>query len=116
DSLNATMELPCIVNAFDGHLEGRGRETIHRKKWLDILNRTAQGKIDPKQAMTEFLQSLNAFFSDFEKRLKRADKTLTYPNAKTAVYKYQKIGTFLAANEDFTVSNKYLELMLRGKN
>lgn len=112
EALNMTVELPAIVNAFDGHLEGRYEFTRHVETCLDILNDTSRGIIDPIQGMNRFFREMGKFFDRYEKNQIKKGKTAT-PNTNRRIWQYEKEATFSAANQDLTLNYDYLYLMLR---
>jgi hypothetical protein len=63
--LNATVELPDCVNKFDSLCEGKnGAQSKGLRKQLQpVLQKVAQAKITPIQAMTYFFQQMNVFFT-----------------------------------------------------
>lgn len=113
EALNMTVELPSIVNAFDGHLEGRYEPTRYVENCLDILNSASKGEIDPIQAMNRFFRAMNSFFLRYEKNhIKKGKSDTRLTDVK--VWEYEKEGTFQGANaETMTINDDYLYLMLR---
>lgn len=112
ETLNMTVELPEIVNGFDGSLEGRAKQSPYTREALEILNKASKKEIDPKEGMNAFIKLINQFFINYEKKhfLKRNCKM---PKATKKVWEYEKIGSFLSANEDNeTMSEDYFYLML----
>lgn len=114
DSLNMTVELPTVVNDFDGQLEGRYSKTPYTLDCLAILNKTAKGELTPPAAMQQFFQVMNRFFNIYERDYILTGKN-DYPQAKKLIWQYQKQGTFIAANPDLSIKNEYLHAMLRIK-
>ena len=112
--LNSTVELPGIVNNFDGHLEGRSKQTIYTQECLNIVNRVAKAEIDPKEGMNAFLKIMQAFFMHIEYDYLKKKNKLANHAAFSKVWEYEKRGTFLAAYKDTTtIDDHYMELMLR---
>jgi len=112
DALNMTVELPSVVNAFDGHIEGRYEPTRHVEACLEILNEAARGEIDPIQGMTRFFRTMNSFFERFEKNHLKKGRGDT-PMTDLRIWEYQKAGTFEAAKPDLSVNEDYVYMMLR---
>lgn len=126
ETLNMTVELPNIVNAFDGHLEGRYQPTKYVNECLNILNEVSKGTMSPQEGMSAYFKVMNIFFSGLEKKYFNKNKIenteqvsklkegpIDTPDAFKKVWEYEKEGTFLAANEDMTLNKDYLYLMLR---
>lgn len=109
ETLNMTVELPHIVNVFDGYIEGGSRLSEYTKACLNIANRVSRGEIDPRAGINEFLQVMDIFFMHFEKNYittesaeEKADK------AMQLVWEYEKKGTFKATEgNNLTVSDAY---------
>lgn len=112
DSLNMTVELPTIVNAFDQRLEGRYKLSKTVNGCLTILNKVSKGEIDPRDGMNEFFKIMDLFFQAFEKKY-LTTKNKTSSAAIKTIWKYEKIGTFFYATENNAIQNDYLHLMLR---
>lgn len=114
EAMNMTVELPAIVNAFDGHLEGRSQPTVYTQECLATLNRVAKAEIDPIAGMNEFFKIMNAFFSHIEYEFLKKPGKVDSPNAFRKVWEYEKAGTFQAACKDTLImDDHYLTLMLR---
>lgn len=112
ESLNSTIELPRLVNDFDGHLEGRCQPTRFVKKCLEILNKAAKSELDPLQGMHEFYKVMQEFFIHFEKKYLLKNKSKT-PLSFKKIWEYQKKGTFAGAtNDTLMVSDDYLRILL----
>lgn len=111
DALNMTVELPKIVNDFDGLIEGRAHTTIYTLNCLVILNKVSKGEMTPKAGMNEFLKNMNDFFTRFEKECLSKKETSM---AVKKIWEREKAGTFQAANPNsLTLNDDYLYLMLR---
>lgn len=63
-AMNATTEIPEVVNHFDGFIEKEMRPVA-----LHILNAVSQGVLDPNHALHEFVDRLNAFFDQEERSM-----------------------------------------------
>lgn len=114
DSLNMTVELPGIVNGFDGHLEGRFQLTEFAKDCLTILNKVSQNQLDPIAAMNEFFKVMFSFFDHLRRNYLNKPHRMDYPKTFTKVWEYEQEGTFMAANrETLTIKDEYVRLMLR---
>jgi len=112
ETLNMTVELPHIVNSFDGRLEGRIKPTAYINNILLILNKVSSNEMQPIEGMNEFLKVMETFFSKTEKKLSKAN----HAEAFKKVWSLQKEGTFYAATKGTCiVDNEYLCLMLRLK-
>lgn len=112
--LNSTVELPEVVNGFDGHLEGRIKPSLLMASCLDILNRTANNEIDPRVGMNLFYQCMNQFFSVSRLHYLTSSRVENKAAIKLAISAYQQHGTFSGA-KNLAVSDEYLSLMLRLK-
>lgn len=119
DVLNMTMELPSVVNDFDGHLEGRFHFTIDVNECIKILNQVSCGKVDPIEGMTAFYKTMDSFFNHIKReyviRPQYFNNTkVPYLKAFNKVAEYQREGTFRECGQDFTVSEEYVyaKLML----
>lgn len=120
--LNMTVELPSIVNGFDGHLEGRFQSTVYIRECIDIINRVSKNEIDPIKGINEFLKTMNAFFThmeyDYIKKPEygciKKESQPDLPKSLKKVLEYEIAGTFHAANkETLTITDQYIYLMLR---
>jgi len=115
ETLNMTVELPWIVNAFDGHLEGRYQLSAVVKTCLELLNKTSKNEITPLQAMHKFIEAMNDYFNHFEKKY-LLDNKIENPEAMRKAWEYEKAGTFHVAKPDMkSISNHYIHLALRLK-
>ncbi len=115
ESLNSTVELPEVVNGFDGHIEGRSKQSLVVQTCVNILNEVSAATIDPKQGMDKFFQNMHGFFNgSHDKYFAKSGKN-TPSAAKKKVAKYEKEGTFFAASPNNTVRDEYVHLMLRLK-
>lgn len=113
ESLNMTVELPEIVNVFDGYLEGNNKNGRYIQACLVVINKVSMNEISIKEGMNEFLRIMHDFFNEFE------TEKLIKMNTENAlllsrVSAYEKMGTFLCTNEDKkTISNDYIFALLR---
>ncbi len=75
-SLNATVELPAFVNAFDDILE-----SICRPRCLEILREVSLAKMNPIEGLTAFLGMMDTILQDFKQQAESEKySSLTYPN------------------------------------
>lgn len=113
DNLNATMELPDYVNELDSEFEN---DPAGRRKSLEILDKVAQGRLDPIEGLTEFLRSMNKLFEEIEANpLRIAKFYCKYRLLFAELVKLVKEGTL---NKKFSATKKelepdYLDLLLR---
>lgn len=116
-SLNATVELPSIVNAFDDILE-----SICRPKCLDILREVSCAHIDPIRGLCDFLSMMNTILEDFKRQaLSKNYTALTYPNLNMHRYIHPKLINFVIKGtveasydpQSNTVNDQYLQMQLR---
>jgi hypothetical protein len=63
DTINSTVELPCIVNHLDGILE---HHLGCRQQCLDILCYVALGTLNPIEGLTEFLKMMTDILDDVQ--------------------------------------------------
>ena len=113
NSLNSTVELPAVVNGFDGHIEGRKKPSPVVTECLSILNKSASAEIDPFEGMRLFFVLFRRFFDEpHTAYFKKVGKN-TPSEAKKQVFEFEKTGTFFAAEMDNTVRNDYVHMMLR---
>lgn len=99
EALNATVELPMIVNDFDGHLEGRAVKRSFIRMLEDTLNKVSTKKITPIEGMNEFYNVMNKFFIVFEEKyLSPHKKTIENYKAHKKICEYQREGTFSGAD------------------
>lgn len=110
ETLNITTELPRIVNKFDCILEGGSKGSPCLATCVALLNRVSKDEIDIKQAMHEFFEAMHQFFTQYERDYLTENPQIKL--AKRRVWECEKIGTFIAANQDRTLRNEYLYLML----
>jgi hypothetical protein len=54
-TMNATMNMPKCVNDADREIDEKRRESMLRTKAEGIINRAAQGRLTPEQALDEFI-------------------------------------------------------------
>ena len=116
-SLNATVELPAFVNAFDDILE-----SICRPKCLEILREVSLAKINPIHGLVNFLSMMHTILHDFKQQASNKKYTaLSYPNLHGHRYVDPKLidliiqGTLETSydNTSNTVNDHYLQLLLR---
>lgn len=113
--LNMTVELPHIVNVFDGYIEGGSRLSEYTKASLNIANRVSRGEIDPRAGINEFLNVMDIFFIHFEKAYITSDKDKA-DAAMQLVWKHEKKGTFKATEGNtLMVSDAYFYAALELK-
>lgn len=113
EALNMTVELPQIVNVFDGMLEGKKKETSYVTDLVKILNAVAMKSLTPLQGMQKFFQIMTRFFDDFETKHTAKTELVNLPGLKK-IWEYEKNGTFLGkANYDLTINEGYLFSLLR---
>lgn len=104
DSINSTIELPAIVNKFDDELENT---YSCRKKSLEIIRQVSLGKINPIQGLNQFLNMMHMTFNLIPSSSPVKDK----------IIKLEKQGTFVGKfSSDLTVTDEYIELLLRLTN
>lgn len=113
ESLNMTVELPEIVNVFDGYLEGNNKNGRYIQACLVVINKVSMNEMSIKEGMNEFLRIMNDFFNEFE-----TEKLIKMNTENTAllsrVCAYEKAGTFFCTNKDNkTISNNYIYALLR---
>ena len=116
-SLNATVELPAFVNAFDDILE-----IICRPMCLAILRDVSLAKINPIHGLVSFLTMMDTLLQNFKQQaLSEKYTALTYPNLHAHRYVNPKLidlvieGTLDTSydNKSHTVNDCYLQLLLR---
>lgn len=107
ESLNSTVELPKIVNDFDGCIEGKRMPSPWIIECQSILNAVSRADIDPRHGMTRFFKVMDNFFRHYYQHKKNISLF------KMKIYECEKKGTFLAAHPDMTLREDYLYLMLR---
>lgn len=113
--LNSTVELPAVVNGFDGYMEGRGPEGRSKliRSCETILNQVAKGKLNPKSGMDSFLSKMNRFLNAPNANYFNREGKETPKEAKQLVHEYEKTGTFWAATVDRQhVRDEYMHMML----
>lgn len=122
---NMTVELPAEVNDFDKHIERSGFVA----NMIVILKNVSNAKLNPKEAMTEFLKNIHYCFEKFRDKYLYDDNILNKPKAtvdsekiRTQLQSYRRIwelqntGTFKAAvqgQEVKEVDPNYIYCMLR---
>lgn len=92
DSLNMTVELPLIVNVFDGILEGKRQHSKEVKALLETLNQVSRG-LNPKLGMNKYYKIMDNFFNHVEQNQIRKNK-IESPKAFKKVWEFEKKGTF----------------------
>jgi len=119
DLLNMTVELPTVVNDFDGQMEGKWEQSIDVFTAISILNRVAKGELKPVDAVTEFLKYQKEFFTEMDRRYFRKEITysnsrmILYPKAAKLVWQYEMEGTFECFNEKYQVVDpNYIHIKL----
>lgn len=70
ESLNATIELPPFVNAFDDLLEH-----LCRPYCIELLGEVAVGTLNPIQGLTLFLEMMNDLLHGFQQQAAQSDYT-----------------------------------------
>ena len=117
ESLNATVELPPLVNLFDDILE-----SICRPKSMAILRHVSLAKITPIEGLVSFLGMMNIILQDFKRQASSEKYTsLSYPNLTGQRYVNPKLidliieGTLddVYDNESNMVNDPYVQLLLR---
>ena len=103
DILNMTTELPTVVNDFDGQMEGKFEQSTAVNECLSILNKVADGSINPIEALAEFCHIMKLFFDHMEYRYFRREEPsytnsgmILYPMATKLIWQCEKEGTFRA--------------------
>ncbi|MDR3492567.1 MAG: hypothetical protein P4M12_11120 [Gammaproteobacteria bacterium] len=113
EALNMTVELPSIVNIFDGLLERKYRSTSYTNDILSLLNKVSQSEMKPIDAMNEFFKIMNTFFMYIEKKYVFSPKAKN-PEAFKKVWELEKKGTFHAVKQNtLVIDHNYVGLMLR---
>lgn len=116
-SLNATVELPHFVNAFDDILE-----SICRPKCLVILREVSLAKITPIEGLVGLLCVMNTILQDFKQQASSAKYScLTYPNLPGRRYVNPELidliiqGTLATSydSESNKVNDLYVQSLLR---
>lgn len=116
-SLNATVELPMFVNAFDDILE-----IICRPICLKILNEVSLATINPIEGLVHFLSIMNTILQNFKQQaLSEKYTTLTYPNLRAHRHVHpQLINMVIQGTLDSSydaksnkVNDDFLQLLLR---
>lgn len=116
-SLNATVELPAFVNAFDDILE-----SICRPMCLEIICEVSSDSLNPIKGLSRFLSMMDTILQDFKQQASSEKYTaLTYPKLHIHRYVNPKLidliikGTLDASydSKTNTVSERYLQLLLR---
>ena len=116
-SLNATVELPAFVNAFDDILE-----SIFRPICLAILREVSVATINPIEGLTSLLSQMDIVLQDFKQQA--ADENyaaLVYPNLHMHRYVNPKLidlvikGTLGGSYDEASgkVNENYVQLLLR---
>jgi hypothetical protein len=115
DNLNATVELPIIVNEFDGELEntyGCRQQSIY------ILQRVSAGEINPIQGLNQFIQMLEKTLKLIEMKIKNTGTMFSkiHP-AENELFSLVKKGTLaqIYSGETQAATNEYIESLLRLK-
>lgn len=115
-ALNMTVELPSIVNDFDGHLEGRSNKKNPTKflwSFLEIVNYVSGATYDPQRGMNQFLKIMSQFFLHFEENYINKNKA-KYPKTMKKILELEKEGTYSGiSNDKQTINDEYLYSQLR---
>lgn len=113
DALNMTVELPQIVNVFDGMLEGKKTPSTYVHDLTKVLNQVSMKEKTPAEGMYLFFKIMSQFFNDFEQQ-QFSGCELKHQLALQKVCEYEKNGTFLfKANPDLTIQSTYFLSLLR---
>ena len=112
-SMNATVLLPVAVNGVDGYMEGRRQPSACMSECLVVLNKVANGVIDPAIGMSHYYRSMYSLFSTSSTDyLNRSDK-YTSSEIKRAILECLRPGIFHGASNQLTMLDEYLYLLLR---
>jgi hypothetical protein len=116
-SLNATVELPAFVNAFDDILE-----SIFRPVCFAILREVSIAKINPIEGLTYLLSDMDIVLQDFKQQaLEENYASLVYPKLRIHRYVHPKLidlvmsGTLACSYDEASgmASDSYVQLLLR---
>ncbi len=116
-SLNATVELPAFVNAFDDILE-----SICRPQCLEIIREVSLARMTPIEGLAAFLGMMDTILQDFKQQAaSERYSSLTYPNFSAFRPVNPRLidlvikGTLEDSydSESNTVQDRYLQLLLR---
>lgn len=111
ESLNMTVELPLIVNVFDGILEGKRQHSKQVKALLEILNQVSRGTLTPKLGMNKYYKIMDDFFNHVEQNQIRKNK-IESPKAFKKVWEFEKTGTFAMVHNG-CMKDEYFYSLLR---
>ncbi len=116
-TLNTTVELPTIVNDFDGALEGKIQEHLQskwRKMSIQILHGVSGNADEPRKALVKFLINMLDFFQDEKTQAKYWSMNSSIENRLT--YVFQCIGTFYFLWSKTCNLDSYINLFMRIDN
>lgn len=115
-SLNATVELPASVNAFDDILEG-----IFRPICLVLIREVSLGAISPIEGLASLLSKMDTILHEFKQQASDEKyASLSYPDLPMHRYVNPKLIDFVIQgtlgttydNVSHTVNEPYLHLLL----
>jgi hypothetical protein len=117
ENLNATVELPYFVNAFDDLLEA-----ICRPKSIEVLREVSLGKLNPIEGLEQFLIMMSTVLNDFKKQATsnnysflRHSSSVVRPHVQPKLIDLVIRGTLgtTFSSETRTVNEEYVQLLLR---
>jgi hypothetical protein len=115
DNLNSTVELPVMVNEFDGELENT---YLCRDKSIHILQKVSAGEISPIEGLNQFMKMMDMTLKNIDAKIKKTGTMFAkiHPN-ESELFLLIKQGTFakIYSSETETATREYIETLLRLK-
>ncbi len=113
DSLNATVELPVIVNEFDNELENT---FACREQSILILQQVSAGEINPIEGLNQFMKMLDTTLKNIATKIQRTGTLFAkIHTSENELLQLVKQGTFakIFSADKQAATDEYIESLLR---